>query len=299
MKVLLTGSAGQLGQALLASKPKHVDLIPTSRVGGHDQLALDLADSDACRDIVREYRPDWVLNAGAYTAVDQAESEPDMAHAVNAGAPRAFGEALLETDGRLLQVSTDFVFNGQQGCPYRAEQSRDPLGIYGQSKAEGEAAVEQLLVGSGKGTILRTSWVYGPAGRNFLLSMLRLHRERRQLKVVSDQVGCPTSTCSLAIACWTLVDWDSKAHLPSWLHWSDAGVASWYDFAVAIGELAYSRGLVERPAEVIPITSAEYPTAAQRPSYSLLDCTDTRQGLGLSAEHWRHALESVIADVEI
>lgn len=299
MKVLLTGSAGQLGQALLASKPEHVDLILTSRAGGHNQIALDLADSDACRDIVREYRPDWVLNAGAYTAVDQAESEPDMAYAVNAGAPRAFGEALLETDGRLLQLSTDFVFNGQQGCPYRVEQSRDPLGIYGQSKAEGEAAVEQLLVGSGKGTILRTSWVYGPAGRNFLLTMIRLHREQKQLKVVSDQVGCPTSTCSLAMACWTLVDWDSKAYLPSWLHWSDAGVASWYDFAVAIGELAYSRGVIERAAEVIPITSAEYPTAAQRPSYSLLDCTDTRQGLGLSAEHWRHALESVIADVEI
>lgn len=299
MKVLLTGSAGQLGQALLASKPEQVDLIPTSRGGGQDLLALDLADPDACRDMVREYRPDWVLNAGAYTAVDQAESEPDVAHAVNAVAPRAFGEALLETDGRLLQVSTDFVFNGQQGLPYGLEQKRDPLGVYGHTKAGGEEAVEQLLGGSGQGTILRTSWVYGPVGRNFLLTMLRLHRERKQLKVVADQVGCPTSTRSLAMACWALVDWDWQAHLPSWLHWSDAGVASWYDFAVAIGELAYSRGLVEHAAEVIPITSAEYPTPAHRPSYSLLDCTSTRQLLGFSAEHWRHALESVMADVEI
>ena len=298
MKVLLTGSAGQLGQALLASKPEEVDLIPTSR-GGQDFLALDLADPDACRDMVREYRPDWVLNAGAYTAVDQAGSEPEVAHAVNAVAPRAFGEALLEMDGRLLQVSTDFVFNGQQGFPYGLEQKRDPLGVYGRTKAGGEEAVEQLLVVGGRGTILRTSWVYGPLGRNFVLTMLRLHKERKQLKVVADQVGCPTSTRSLAMACWTLVDWDWQAHLPSWLHWSDAGVASWYDFAVAIGELASSKGLVEHAAEVIPITSAEYPTPAQRPSYSLLDCTRTRQLLGLSAEHWRHALESVMADVEI
>ena len=299
MKVLLTGSAGQLGQALLASKPEEVDLIPTSRGGGQDFLALDLADPDACRDMVREYRPDWVLNAGAYTAVDQAESEPDIAHAVNAVAPRAFGEALLETDGRMLQISTDFVFNGKQGLPYGLEQKRDPLGVYGHTKAEGEVAVEQLLVFRGRGTILRTSWVYGPVGRNFVLTMLRLLKERKQLKVVADQVGCPTSTRSLAMACWTLVDWDRQAQLPSRLHWSDAGVASWYDFAVAIGELAYSRGLLEHDAEVIPITSAEYPTPAQRPSYSLLDCTRTRQLLGLSAEHWRHALESVMADVEI
>ena len=299
MKVLLTGSAGQLGQALLASKPEGVDLIPTSRGGGQDFLALDLADPDACRDMVREYRPDWVLNAGAYTAVDQADSEPEVAHAVNAVAPRAFGEALLETDGQLLQVSTDFVFNGQQGFPYGLEQKRDPLGVYGRTKAGGEEAVEQLLVVGGRGTILRTSWVYGPIGRNFLLTMLRLHRERKQLKVVADQVGCPTSTRSLAMACWALVDWDSQENLPSWLHWSDAGVASWYDFAVAIGELASSKGFVEHAAEVIPITSLEYPTPAQRPSYSLLDCTRTRQLLGLSAEHWRHALESVMADVEI
>ena len=299
MKVLLTGSAGQLGQALLASKPEEVDLIPTSRCGGQDFLSLDLADPDACREMVREYRPDWVLNAGAYTAVDQADFEPELAHAVNALAPRAFGEALLETDGRLLQVSTDFVFNGQQGFPYGLEQKRDPLGVYGRTKAGGEEAVEQLLVAGGRGTILRTSWVYGPVGRNFLLTMLRLHRERKQLKVVADQVGCPTSTRSLAMACWALVDWDSQECLPSWLHWSDAGVASWYDFAVAIGELALSRGLVEHVAEVIPITSAEYPTPAQRPSYSLLDCTRTRQLLGLSARHWRQALESVMADVEI
>jgi len=139
MKVLLTGAAGQLGQALRQQLPAGVELIATSRT------ELDLADADACRAAVLTHRPDWVLNGGAYTAVDRAESEPELALAVNGGAPRAFAETLLETGGRLLQVSTDFVFNGQQGSPYRPEQSRDPLGAYGRTKAAGEEAVEQVL----------------------------------------------------------------------------------------------------------------------------------------------------------
>lgn len=199
MKVLLTGAAGQLGQALRQQVPAGVELIATSRSGGDGLLALDLAEAEACRAAIRDHRPDWVLNAGAYTAVDKAESEQELAFAVNGGAPRAFAEALLETGGRLLQVSTDFVFNGQQGSPYRPEQARDPLGVYGSSKAAGEEAVEQLLgpaaggAGAGRGAILRTSWVMGPVGKNFALTMLRLHRERQQIGVVEDQVGCPTS----------------------------------------------------------------------------------------------------------
>jgi dTDP-4-dehydrorhamnose reductase len=209
MKILLTGAAGQLGQALRQQLPVGMELIATSRTGnggGADGglLPLDLADAMACRTAVLEHRPEWVLNAGAYTAVDRAESEPELALAVNAGAPRAFAEALLDTGGRLLQVSTDFVFNGQQGSPYRPEQARDPLGAYGRTKAAGEEAVEQVLGGSGRGVILRTSWVIGPVGKNFALTMLRLHRERgasgQALGVVEDQVGCTTSTATLAAA---------------------------------------------------------------------------------------------------
>ena len=147
MKILLTGAAGQLGHALRQQLPAGVELIATSRSGdpATGLLPLDLADAGACRAAVLEHRPDWVLNAGAYTAVDKAESEPELALAVNGGAPRAFAEALADTGGRLLQVSTDFVFNGQQGSPYRPEQSRDPLGAYGRTKAAGEEAVEQVL----------------------------------------------------------------------------------------------------------------------------------------------------------
>ena len=181
MKVLLTGAAGQLGQALIAATPAVIELLPSSRNGGDGLLALDLADPMACREAVKEHRPDWVLNAGAYTAVDKAEAEPELAHAVNGGAPRAFADAIQEHGGRLLQLSTDFVFNGQQGSPYRVDQNREPLGVYGASKASGEEALEELLRASGQGVVLRTSWVMGPVGKNFALTMLRLHRDKEAL----------------------------------------------------------------------------------------------------------------------
>jgi dTDP-4-dehydrorhamnose reductase len=284
MKVLLTGAGGQLGRALIACQPAAVKLITCGRV------ELDLADAAACRAAVRAHQPDWVLNAGAYTAVDRAEQEPELARAVNAGAPAAFAEALAATGGRLLQVSTDFVFNGLQGSPYRPEQPVDPLGVYGATKADGEAAA-LALEGA---RVLRTSWVYGPVGKNFCLTMLRLHRERaaagQALGVVADQVGCPTATDGLAEACWRALG----QPLPPILHWSDAGAASWYDFAVAIGELGVAEGLLERAAPVIPLTTADYPTPAQRPSYSLLECSASRAALGLEPEHWRSALARVM-----
>jgi len=302
VKVLLTGAAGQLGQALRQQAPAGIDLIATSRGGGEGLVALDLADAEACRASVLELKPDWVLNGGAYTAVDKAESEAELALAVNGGAPRAFAEALLETGGRLLQVSTDFVFNGQQGSPYRPEQARDPLGAYGRTKAAGEEAVEAVLASSGRGVILRTSWVMGPVGKNFALTMLRLHRERgasgQTLGVVEDQVGCPTSTHTLAAACWRVIAaTDTTAGLPAVLHWSDAGAASWYDVAVAVGELGQELGLLQQPAPVNPLTTAEYPLPAQRPSYSLLDCSSSRKALELAPTPWRQALRQLLEAV--
>ena len=297
MKILLTGAAGQLGQALRQQVPVGVELIATSRSGdpATGLLPLDLADAAACRAAVLEHRPDWVLNGGAYTAVDRAESEPELALAVNGGAPRAFAEAVADTRGRLLHVSTDFVFNGQQGSPYRPEQARDPLGAYGRTKAAGEETVEQVLGGSGRGVILRTSWVMGPVGKNFALTMLRLHRERgasgQALGVVEDQVGCPTSTATLAAACWRVIT--AQVQEPV-LHWCDAGAASWFDVAVAVGELALELGLLQQPAPVNPLTTAEYPLPAQRPSTSLLDCSSSRRALGLAPTPWRQALRQLL-----
>ena len=296
MKVLLTGAAGQLGQALMASCPEGVELISSSRNGGPGLDALDLADAQACKQAVERHRPDWVLNAGAYTAVDKAESEPELALAVNALAPGTFAQTLQEQGGRLLQISTDFVFNGQQSTPYRVDQSRDPLGVYGSTKAKGEEAVEAIFGSSGEGIILRTSWVIGPVGKNFALTMLHLHQERARLGVVSDQVGCPSSTLNLATACWRAVQLGANHEQPlsPVLHWSDTGAASWFDVSVAVGELGLELGLLKRAAQVMPIQTSDYPTPATRPGYSLLECNNTRVALGLEGQHWRQALRAVL-----
>lgn len=294
MKVLLTGATGQLGQALIASRPEGVQLVPLGRSD------LDLANAAACQHLVRQHQPDWLLNAGAYTAVDRAEGDPDLAMAVNAGAPQAFAEALAATGGRLLQVSTDFVFNGQQGSPYRPDQAPEPLGVYGASKAAGERAVLAAL-GPGRARILRTSWVYGPVGANFCLTMLRLHALKaaagEALGVVADQVGCPTASFGLAAACWRAIGIGADPGAAAVLHWSDAGAASWYDFAVAIGELGVATGLLDQAARVRPIPTSAYPTAAARPPYSLLDCSASRAALGLEPTHWRAALAQVLGQL--
>jgi dTDP-4-dehydrorhamnose reductase len=207
---------------------------------------------------------------------------------------------LLETGGSLLQVSTDCVLNGQQGSPCRPEQGRDPLGVCGRTKAAGEEAVEQVLGGSRQGVILRTIWVIGQVVKNFPLTMLRLHHERGAsgqslgVVVVEDQVGCPTSTATLAAACWRVITANVQEPV---LHWSDAGAASWYDVAVAVGELGEELGLVERMATVNPLTTAEFPTPTERPSYSLLDCSETRRTLGLAPTPWRQTLRELLKEV--
>ena len=292
MKVLLTGAAGQLGHALIASAPYGIELISTSR------KELDLADKKACQDAVADLQPDWVLNAGAYTAVDKAETNAPLAHAVNAGAPEAFATALERQGGCMLQLSTDYVFSGSQGSPYSVEQKRNPIGVYGASKAAGEVAVQKLLGDQGRGFLLRTSWLVGPVGQNFALSMLRLHHEREELTVVADQVGCPTSTITLARACWQAIQFkDRGSDIPPVMHWSDAGAASWYDVAVAIGNIGLSLGLLNQPAQVRAISTADYPTAARRPSYSLLDCFSTRAMLQLPGQHWQEALQDVMKSI--
>jgi dTDP-4-dehydrorhamnose reductase len=292
LKVMLTGKDGQLGKAL-------VDKIPAGiKVVALDRQDLDLSNKEACRNAVLEHRPDWVLNAAAYTAVDRAESEPELAMAVNAVAPEAFAQALGEVGGRLLQVSTDFVFNGTQAHPYQPDQPVDPINVYGTTKAEGERLVQKTLPATSF-CILRTGWVYGPVGNNFCLTMLRLHRlksaQNETLNVVADQIGCPTSTLNLACACWSAINHGSSGiH-----HFCDAGAASWYDFAIAIGDAGVAAGIIDQSAKVLPITSSEYPTPAKRPGYSLLDCTATRIALELETNHWQKELSKVISKIPI
>jgi dTDP-4-dehydrorhamnose reductase len=290
IKVMLTGKDGQLGKALVEKIPADIEVVALGRQD------LDLSNKEACHNAVLEHRPDWILNAGAYTAVDRAESEPELAMAVNAVAPEAFAQALGEVGGRLLQVSTDFVFNGTQAHPYHPDQPVDPICVYGVTKAEGERLVQKALPATHY-CILRTSWVYGPVGNNFCLTMLRLHRlksaQNETLNVVADQIGCPTSTLSLACACWSAINHDTSGiH-----HFCDAGAASWYDFAIAIGDAGVAAGVIDQSAIVVPITSSEYPTPAKRPGYSLLDCTTTRTALELEINHWQKELSKVISKI--
>lgn len=287
MKVLLTGAGGQLGQALIASQPQDVQLVAP------DRSTLDLADSASILKTLAAERPSVVINAGAYTAVDKAESERELAFAVNGAAPGVLARWCAESGARLVHISTDFVFDGAGSKPYGPQDATRPLSVYGASKLDGEqqiAAVKNL-----NWLVIRTAWVYAARGRNFALTMLRLFGERPVVNVVADQVGTPTSAVSLAHCVWRAA---ADRGTPAILHYTDAGVASWYDFAVAIYEEARSLGLIDKDVQIVPIGTEQYPTPARRPSYSVLDKRETLARLQLPVVHWRSALRKVLLEIK-
>jgi dTDP-4-dehydrorhamnose reductase len=224
--------------------------------------------------------------------VDRAETEAVQARATNAAGPANLARAAAASGSRLIHLSTDFVFDGKSAAPYRPEDPTNPLNVYGVTKRDGEVAVREIL--PARSVVLRTAWVYDATGRNFLLTMLRLMRDRGSVRVVADQFGTPTAAHSLAAAIWTAV---ARPEIAGIHHWTDSGVASWYDFAVAIAEEAAVAGRAATTAEVIPIGSSEYPTPAKRPGFSVLDKTVTIAALGITPAHWRQALRRVIGQI--
>lgn len=287
MKVIVTGAEGQLGCALQATTPVDVELV------GLGHSALDIA-SDASITRVAALDPDVIINAAAYTAVDNAESEQEQAFAVNATGAGHMAKAARELNARLVHISTDFVFDGTQGRPYQPSDVPNPLNVYGASKLAGEQAVQAELQNA---LILRAAWVYHSEGRNFVQTMLRLMRKRTVIEVVDDQVSTPTSAESLARAIWRSLDVNATGIL----HWTDAGVASWFDFAVAIHNLGIELSLLARPVRIQPIGSQSLPRPARRPTYSVLDKRDAYARLGY-AEHWCMVLKDVLQrllDIEI
>lgn len=236
---------------------------------------------------MRKLAPDVIVNAAAYTAVDKAESEEDTAFAVNAIAVGHLAAATRRVGARFVHVSTDFVFDGLSGVPYAPDAATGPLGVYGRSKLAGEQAAGKDAL------IVRTAWVYAPNGGNFVRTMLRLMTERPEVRVVGDQIGTPTYAPGLAAALWTMALKGAKGiH-----HYTDAGVCSWYDFAVAIQEEAMGAGLLTKAVPIIPITTADYPTPARRPHYSVLDKTSTFAILDGPAPHWRDNLRRMMTEI--
>ncbi|VVT02273.1 dTDP-4-dehydrorhamnose reductase [Erythrobacter sp. EC-HK427] len=271
MKVLVLGATGQAGSALMQTAPAGVE------VQGAGRAECDLTDEVALEAFIAAQQPDLIINAAAYTAVDAAESDADTCYAINRDAVGSLAHAMNRSGGRLVHLSTDYVFDGQSSRPYLPDDHRHALGVYGKSKAAGEDALgaDDLLI--------RTSWVYSAGHSNFVTTMLRLMRERDEVRVVADQIGAPTWAMSLANTIWKLVE----AGASGTFHHCDAGVASWYDFAVAIQEEARAMGLLETSVPIIPIRTSDYPTPAPRPAFALLDCAKTRALLGDGHTHWR------------
>jgi dTDP-4-dehydrorhamnose reductase len=285
MKVLVTGGGGQVATALSSRKPDGVELI----VSGIDQL--DVTRRDVVDSLMRQLRPQVIINAAAYTAVDRAESERDAAFAVNAEGPVHLAEAAERHGARLLHLSTDFVFDGARPTPYAPRDAANPLNVYGASKRAGEERVMALC--GERALVLRTAWVYAESGHNFARTVLRLCAEKPELRIVMDQVGSPTWAQSVAQALWAAVE----QGIGGLHHWTDAGVASWYDFAVAIQEEALALGLLAKPVPIHPVRSADHSGPARRPPYSVLDTQAFQRATGLVPVHWRDNLRQMLRNL--
>lgn len=284
MRVLVTGAGGQVGAEVARL------LHGRAEVAAHDRASLDLEKPDDIRWCVREARPDVIVNAGAYTAVDRAESDTQRAWAVNAAAPGILGEEAKRAGALLIHYSTDYVFDGELDRPYVETDATNPLNVYGRTKLEGEHAV----AASGcRHIILRTSWVYAPRGRNFLLTMLRFAAERDMLRVVDDQRGAPTS--SLQLARLTLALLDAGRESSGIYHATAAGVTTWFGFAGAIFEARRRKlGDAFRVPSLVPIDTSAYPTPATRPKNSVLSNAKLENVFGTRPGDWREGLEEVL-----
>lgn len=287
-KILLTGVNGQVGHALQrALSEQNVHYISL------DRTQLDLSDTDAIRRAVQAFKPDLIINPAAYTAVDKAESEPELAYAINAAAPQVLAQEAEKIGARLIHFSTDYVYSGTKSAPYVEEDPTQPLSVYGKSKLAGEDAIRAV---GAPHLIFRTSWVYGAYGKNFMKTILRLAAERDELRIVADQFGAPTSSSSIADAVLAAMGlWNNE--LAGTYHLVNAGKTSWHGFATAIVQeynrmqLAGNLPLLKvNPANIQAITTQEYPTPAVRPANSCLDCSKLARDFSVTLADWREAL---------
>lgn len=285
MRLLVTGAAGQMG----------FEVVRAFARSGHEVIAptleeLDFMDPRHVATSARKLQADWIINCAAYTQVDQAENESEQVYIINRDTAGQLAGAVAEYGGRMLHVSTDFIFDGTQKQPYRETDQPNPLGVYGQSKLEGEQAVLEALPTA---TVLRTAWVYGAYGHNFVKTMLRVAAEGKPLRVVDDQVGSPTWTGDIVNAIMALVEKNADGVF----HYTNAGETSWCGFAVAILDEAARAGFDIKTATVTPVPTSEYPTPATRPAYSVLDTEKIQSCLSLSIPPWRDSLKNMLKEL--
>jgi dTDP-4-dehydrorhamnose reductase len=301
--ILLIGKMGQVGQELQKT------LVSLGKVTAMGHEELDLTQPEQIRMAIGQNQPDLVVNAAAYTAVDKAESEPELAWTINAEAPKVMAEEAQRLGAGLIHISTDYVFDGRQNTPYTETDATNPVSVYGRSKLAGEVEISQIYARSPELSygILRTAWVYGCYGKgNFVKTMLRLGGDREEVRVVADQVGSPTWAAEIAGAIAVLSQnaldqvQQPESNLPivnGLYHFTNSGVASWYDFAVAIFEEAQLLGFPLKLKTVVPITTAEYPTPAKRPAYSVLANQKISTLLKTPTAHWRQALRLMLTEL--
>jgi len=285
LNIVVIGKSGQLAHEIM-------------RLAGDDSVHclgrddINILDTVNLATVLNQFKPAGIINASAYTAVDKAESDEKNAYALNQTAVANLATYAKIHHCHLVHVSTDYVFSGDKGAPYKVDDHYHPQGVYGASKAAGEKALLDIYPQAS--CILRTSWVYASHGNNFVKTMLRLMAEKLELGVIDDQIGTPTWARDLAKACiYALKNRVSGVH-----HWTDNGVASWYDFAVAIQSLALEKGLLTKAIPIKPIPSSAYPTPAKRPHYSVLDkSTLATEFSGLVPQYWRNALSDMLDEL--
>ena len=287
--ILLIGNNGQLGKEL------ETILAPDSNIITVARPTVDLTQADILRNVIALNQPQIIINAAAYTAVDKAESEPELAKIINATAPLILAEESQKLGAFLIHISTDYVFDGSSCSPYQESNATNPLSVYGKTKLAGEEAIRHTC---NDYLILRTAWVYGTYGKsNFVKTMLRLGAEKEEIRVVADQIGSPTWAKDIASAIASLIENRITSKITGIYHYTNSGVASWYDFAVAIFEEAQQLGFPLKIQRVVPITTPEYPTPACRPAYSVLACEKISAVLGTYPPHWRQRLRKMLKEL--
>jgi len=289
MKIIITGSNGQVGWELKrqGANSKH-------QIIAFDRQQLDIQDKNKINEKITEYQPDLVINAAAYTAVDQAEKDDELAFSINRDAVANLAEACYEASIPLFHISTDYVFDGSAKIPYMETDFVSPLGVYGKSKYEGEVAVRRILE---QHIIIRTSWVFGLHGNNFVKTILRVAAERDELKVVNDQIGNPTSARSIASALLEICDQYAEGNDIAWgtYHFSGDSVTSWYGFAKQIVLLAKKYHLIDHDVKIDPIPTSEYPTLAQRPANSQLATDLIQENFSIDPDDWQSSLDDMLS----